>query len=114
MPILKLLEKTPAVASFEVLDFKVWSLGSYLKLKVSIIDGSVLHVREYIDELERHYSYHWQDEKAGMICRWDNAWHHRNIKTFPHHKHKGGEVEESYEIYLEEILKVIEKAISQS
>ena len=112
MQILKLLEKTPAVASFEVLDFKAWSLGSYVKLRVSISDGSVLHVREYIDERERHYSFHWQDETAGMLCRWDNVRHHRNVKTFPHHKHKADKVEESYETSLEDVLKCIEKIIS--
>ena len=55
MPILKLLEESPIVDSFEVLRFSQWNSGAYVKLKIYIIDGTLLHVREYIDEKERHY-----------------------------------------------------------
>jgi len=36
----------------------------------------VLHAREYADENERTYAYHWQDEENQLRTRWDNAPHH--------------------------------------
>ena len=111
MPILKLLEESPIVDSFEVLRFSQWNSGAYVKLKIYIVDGTLLHVREYIDEKERHYSFHWQDENAGLICRWDNSWHHPYIQTHPHHKHERKEVKESHETSLKDILTCIQKTL---
>ncbi len=42
---------------------------------------------------------------------WDNSPHHRNIKTFPHHKHVGDKIELSHEIKLEEVLIYIDKIL---
>lgn len=33
------------------------------------------------------YSYHYQDKKERLIFRYDMAPHHKEIDTFPHHKH---------------------------
>jgi len=41
--------------------------------------------------------------------RWDNACHHRYIKTYPHHKHINETVRESFEMSLNEILAYIEQ-----
>lgn len=35
------------------------------------------------------YSFHWQRNDGTLICRWDNAPHHRDVTTFPHHLHEG-------------------------
>ncbi len=71
--------------------------------------GDLLYVREYNDEKERKYSFHWQDKQDSLIIRWDNAPHHNNLGTFPHHKHTANGIEESNEISLEDILRYIEK-----
>ncbi len=49
-----------------------------------------------------------------LISRWDNASHWKNINTFPYHKHieKKSNVVFSTEVYLDEILGVIEKKIA--
>ena len=107
MQILKLLDTSPVVASYEVLDFKAWDSGSYVKLKIAITNDTILHARQYIDEKQRHYSFHWQDENDKLICRWDNSCHHRHLKTFPHHKHLGTTVNESCETSLKEVLDYI-------
>ncbi|WP_456341879.1 toxin-antitoxin system TumE family protein [Thermovibrio sp.] len=39
--------------------------------------------------------------------RWDNAPYHKNIRTYPHHKHINDKVEESFETTCERILTVI-------
>lgn len=74
----------------------------------------VVHKRiEYFDQHERNYSYHWQDKTGKLLVRWDNSPHHKNIPTFPHHKHTGENIEPSFEITLPDILKVIESGIDK-
>src|SRR4051794_4734093 len=36
-----------------------------------------------------HYAFHLQDAGGRCIARWDNAPHHRDLTTFPHHVHLG-------------------------
>ena len=37
------------------------------------------------------YSFHWQDADGQLQKRWDNAAHHPEISTHPHHLHDGTE-----------------------
>ena len=46
-----------------------------------------------------------------MIFRYDNVQHHRNIKTFPHHKHTPNNIVESKEPTLKQILNEVEQHI---
>ncbi len=50
-------------------------------------------------------------KRSELIVRWDSAPHHRQIKTFPNHKHSKEEVLESKEVEIEEILKELERMI---
>ncbi|QTA87888.1 toxin-antitoxin system TumE family protein [Desulfonema magnum] len=72
-------------------------------------NNTVLFVKAYVDESERNYSFHWQDADDRLIIRWDNAPHHRHIKTYPNHKHIEGEVRESFEITLNDVPTYIEQ-----
>lgn len=87
MEILRLLDNAKWIESFEVQDYRQWEGGFYYRLKIFFENHSMLFVREYVDETERVYSFHWQDQNNEMLIRWDNAPHHRHILTFPHHKH---------------------------
>lgn len=111
MDILKLLDDSPVVAGYEVLEFKQWSVGVYYKIKVQIRGGSVLFVREYLDEAKRNYSFHWQNESGSLMIRWDNAPHHVHLITYPHHKHIGDELAESREIQLIDVLYYIRQQL---
>ena len=104
----KSLKQSQIVSNYEVLDYKRWKTGRYIKLKIILKNGTVLFVREYLDENDRNYSFHWQDKDNRLIARWDNAVHHKHIRTFPHHKHIGATVSESFEISLAEVLGYIE------
>jgi hypothetical protein len=53
------------------------------------------------------YSYHWQDKEKRLITRWDNAPHHPEIETFPHHVHEGEYIKPSEEPTFVETLKKI-------
>ena len=60
-------------------------------------------VREFIGV--KDYSYHWQNKEKMLITRWDNASHHPEIETFPHHVHEGDEIKPSDVPTFVEILK---------
>lgn len=108
--ILQLLESSRFIKTYNVSDFKQGANFYYFKIKTSFKDGSILHIREYASREERVYSYHWQDKDKRLICRWDNAPHYKELKTFPHHKHISEDVvEDSLEIDLESVLKHIER-----
>jgi len=57
------------------------------------------------------YRYHYMEKEKKMIFRYDNAEHHKKIKTFPHHKHLENSVIESLELNLFDILLEIEEMI---
>ena len=107
---LELLDRSKAIREYEVLDFKQGEDFYFLRIKAILSDDSELYIREYVSEKVYLYSYHWQDKNGVLRIRWDNSPHHKYIKTFPHHKHTP-KVEESEEINLEDILKLIEEVI---
>jgi len=72
------------------------SSGVPVKVRVMMIDNSFLEI--YWSESGK-YSLHYERRHIdGTIYRHDNAPHHKQIKTFPKHYHKGREdfVVESY------------------
>jgi hypothetical protein len=59
------------------------------------------------------YSFHWQQNNGQLIKRWDNAAHHPEIETYPHHLHDGAEdVVFAYQpVSFEEILQIISEQV---
>ena len=47
------------------------------------------------------------DKDKNLIFRYDNAGHHPEIATFPHHKHTPNGIEESNEPNMEDIMKEV-------
>ncbi|MEA2040211.1 MAG: DUF6516 family protein [Thermodesulfobacteriota bacterium] len=94
-------------------------------LHIGIIEGellfadeSVLHFIEFVnvkDTIEVYkYSYHYQDRNGDLIFRYDMAPHHREMQTFPHHKHTlSNKVIEAPCPTLEQILNEIDDMIVQ-
>ena len=77
-------------------------------------DESRLDFMEAVDTSKKgknKYSYHYMDDDKKMILRYDNAKHHREILTFPHHKHTKDEIIPSEEPELKDVLSEIEKEI---
>jgi len=112
--ILQLLNKSATVTSYKIEDFKQGSNFYYIRVKVKLTNKTTLFIREYASEEDYSYSYHWQKEDSQIIIRWDNAPHHKQLKTFPHHKHVGKNVLESNEIGIQEVLEYIESVIRDS
>lgn len=55
-------------------------------------DGSLLEFVETLTAsglilIKTDYAYHYQNSQADLIFRYDNAPHHPQIGTYPHHKH---------------------------
>lgn len=111
LKILQLLNSNKNINHYEILDFKVGEKYYYLKIKVILKNKSILHIKEFVSAEEYLYSYHWQDKNNKLICRWDNAPHYKNLKTFPHHKHLKNKVKESLETNIEEVLNFIDKVL---
>ncbi|MFD2569088.1 DUF6516 family protein [Spirosoma soli] len=90
----------------------------HFRLKVTLINGTILHVREnHLPVLEWHeYSYQWQTADNVLIARWDNA-HERHTQSVPpHHQHVGSEenVLPSEPMTLEKVLQHISRQLATS
>ena len=57
------------------------------------------------------YRFHWQTKRGKLIKRWDNASHHKELETFPHHIHQNGNIYPHQPIGIINLLKYLEKEI---
>ncbi len=85
-------------------DVDVGIIGGSIAFK----DGSTFHFKEVLLGENRHYRFHYMDERNNLISRWDTAPHHKELKTFPHHAHLPGSVKESEPVKLTDVLGRIE------
>jgi len=77
-------------------------------------DDTILEFAEVKDvdvKPKLKYRYHYMDTKRKLIFRYDNARHHKELMTYPHHKHIEDKVLESSEINLFDVLLEIEQII---
>lgn len=83
-------------------------IALYMRVEIVFIDESELHVREYLAALPEFtkiaYSYHYQSREKDLIFRYDNAEHHPEISTYPHHKHLKNSLMDSREITLRVVI----------
>jgi hypothetical protein len=82
--------------------------------EIFFIDETTLDFMEVVNtnktEKEK-YKYYYMDKEKQIIFRYDNAQHHRDLKTFPHHKHTENNVEESKEPNFDIVLNEIENKL---
>ena len=87
---------------------------------LGIIQGQIIIGDKTLDLLEviiitdqqlskKKYKYHFQNSEGSLMFRYDNAPHHKEIETFPHHKHMPEKVFACNEPDLLQILSVINK-----
>ena len=53
------------------------------------------------------YRYHVMDAEKEFLIRWDNAPHHSEVASFPHHFHDRNKIHESKQYSLQKILSLI-------
>lgn len=109
----KLVEEfSDIITDYSVFEYERYGSAASLVAKVGFKDGSLLHIKDYLFiDGKRKYSYHWQDAHGRLINRWDNSPHHREVSTFPHHRHLSKEVVASKERTIKDVLVVIKNAI---
>ena len=81
--------------------------------RLLFLGGYSFNFMEYIQIGKRRpkYRFNLSDSKGKLIFRYDNAPHHKEISTHPHHKHLGTQVKPSEEIGLAEVISEIEMMI---
>ena len=86
-----------------------------ISFKIYLKDDSTLHIYQslFLLKLKFKYNYYWFKADNTLIIGWDNAEHHHQVSTMPHHKHVGTQdnIQESEEMTLEKVLKYITKII---
>ena len=90
------------------------------RYQLSLRDGSLLEMFERFQIAEekvqvRTYSFHWQSADGRLRKRWDNASHHPEVSTHPHHVHEGGgaNVLAHGPITAEEVLAIIAAEVAE-
>lgn len=105
----ELLANCPLAVSFQF-DFTVIDIDrGYWKSEVIFRDGYELHPFEYVitkhnELLIEDYRYHFQDPGDKVIFRFDNAPHHPEVESHPHHLHQPDGIFPSTKPQLEEVL----------
>lgn len=88
------------IVDIEIIRRSIWDTElekiAIYHYKIHIYDGSLAEMTERLveekGELRRSkYIFHWQTRDGLLIKRWDNAKHHPEISTSPHHLHDGKE-----------------------
>jgi len=91
----EIIDACPIVRSSNVTYDKRGSHEGFIRGEVYFVDGSSLHLREFVDveiDVDRlTYVYQYMDPAQKLVFRYDNTGHHKNLNlvTYPHHKHKG-------------------------
>jgi hypothetical protein len=109
----RVARNNPSVKNFRLIREFIGVDKGFIRFVIKLRDDSEIHVFEYVNSgLHKiDYSYHWQNKDKKLITRWDNAPHHRDIDTFPHHVHEGDSVNPSNELTFVEILNKIGEII---
>jgi hypothetical protein len=85
-----------------------------LRVILYLKDGTNLRVAEqWAGKVLKRYSYYWLNPANELKVGWDNAPHHTQMESFPHHKHVGRQknMQPSAETCLEEVMGVIQRKI---
>ena len=91
------------------------STEGMLRGRLLFVDGSMLEFMEYLQEEDRlKYRFHLMDKEGNIVFRYDNAPHHKDVSTFPHHKHLSDNVAESDDKGIMDVLDEIEILMSNA
>ncbi len=92
---------------------------------LGIIEGKLIFKNGTLDILEviivtdnqifkKKYKYQLRSHTAEIIFRFDNAPHHQNVATYPHHKHLPDKIIESTEPDILQVLAEIKMLIKEN
>jgi len=80
------------------------------------VDSSILEIAMFVSETRNgiavdKYRLHYMKHSGQMLFRYDNAPHHPEITSHPHHKHISNKVFQTTEPSLKDVLKEISAII---
>jgi hypothetical protein len=115
------LEKTVSDFKRIIKSYSIYKKGynekqGFIKGEIVFMDYSQLYFIEVKNSEVNpkiKYRYHYMNADKKLIFRFDNAYHYKNLKTFPNHKHIGEEVFESNEPELYDIMIEIQRSINR-
>ena len=87
-----------------------------IRLRANLINSDKLHISEAWDEETLiRYAYYWLKQNDELRIGWDNAPHHPEASTHPHHKHVAAQesIQASEETTLEDALRFIKKKLEE-
>src|SRR5262252_8079887 len=109
---------SPVVRSLQVREREERLQEGFIRLRAVLSNGDLLEAFEFVvatpDALQTlTYRIHWQQEDGRLRRRWDNALHHKEVSTFPHHVHIGlaDHVESSEPMTILKVLAMVEGAL---
>ncbi len=82
------------------------------KAVAQLVDGSQLHLNEvWIDGTLHKYAYYWLTLTGEIIQGWDNAPHHPEVSSYPHHTHRANQAYPSQIRSLSDVLTILEQKL---
>ena len=114
MKVLKPIEEfSDIIESTEIIEYLEDEHVSKIKIKLRLLDASILWIREVeVRGTVVAYSYYWLRPNGSTIIGWDNAPHHKEVETFPHHKHMGKNIEPSQQTDIKKVMSFIKDFLS--
>jgi len=91
-----LITLNPQVVHWKVLREEAQGDMGLFRYRLTLRDGGLLEMLERFQIVKGRlqvtkYSFHWQGAGGELRKRWDNAAHHPETPTHPHHVHDGME-----------------------
>ena len=87
-----------------------------IRLRADLINSDKSHISEaWDDETLIWYAYYWLKQNDELRIGWDNAPHHPEVSTHPHHKHIAMQenIRSSEETNLGEVLRFIKTKLEE-
>jgi len=80
------------IDSYEIIRKEVIENEGKIRIKITFKKEFLADLFEYIEFKSnkikvKKYHFHLQDTNNKLVCRWDNAPHHKGLPNFPHHIH---------------------------
>lgn len=108
-----LISLNKQVVHFYIIREEAQGDSGLLRYRLDLQNGGMIEMFErfHVDAGEvvvTKYSYHWQGSDGALLRRWDNAPHHPEVATHPHHVHLESEGVRSHAMFTaEELLSVV-------
>ena len=106
---------SPVVRSLQVREREARLQEGFIRLRALLSNGDLLEAFKFVvatpEALQTlTYRTHWQQGDGRLRRRWDNAPHHQEVPTFPHHVHVGlaAHVESSEPMPILKVLDLVE------